>query len=62
MPSDKKSGKLSKVLYTKAFEMQAPYKELFKETNPVKVPDFIAEADFIAGNPKALYDLSNDED
>jgi hypothetical protein len=34
--------------------MQAPYKELFKETNPVKVPDFIAEADFIAGNPKAL--------
>ena len=35
---------------------------MFKETDPEKVQDFIAQAEFIAGDPKALYELSMDEE
>ncbi len=38
--------------------MQNPLKDLFKETDPEKVPDFIAEAEFIASNPKTLIELA----
>lgn len=60
---NKKSSAQSKALYNKAYEAQHPLKDMFKETaEPEKVLDFIAEAEFIAGDPKALIDLSMGED
>ena len=59
---NKKSKDASKALYNKAYEQQHPLKDMFKETDPDKVQDFIAQADFIAGDPKALFDLSMQEE
>ena len=58
---NKKSSAESKALYTKAYDAQGPLRDMFKWTEPEKVLDFIAQADFVAGDPKALLDLSLEE-